>query len=147
MSRLRAAYGASGLHLAANLAAFGVAGYALAQALGGRGARDVVVWIVAGALLLDLVLLPVYSLADRGLRLLLRGRSAGVINHIRIPAAVSGALLLVYFPLILARAPGNIERAAGHRPADYGARWLLLTAASFAVSGVVYVLRRTWGRP
>ena len=147
MRRLRASYGASGVHLAAHAVAFGVAGYALAQVLGARGARDVVVWMVAGALLHDLVLLPAYSFADRGLRFGLRRLPPRVINHIRVPAAVAAVMLLVYFPLILARSPGNVERASGHRPADYGVRWLAITAALFAASGLVYIVRRTWGRP
>ena len=151
MTQLRRAYGASGVHLAVHLAAVAIIAYALAQALAGRGAREVVVWFIAGALLHDLVLLPAYSAADRAAQRLARG-GPPAINHIRIPAVVSGVLLLVYFPLILAKAPGNVERATGHRPADYGLRWAAITATLFAVSGLVYALRvrtqrrRTCGR-
>jgi hypothetical protein len=48
---------------------------------------------------------------------------------------------LVYFPLILTRAPGNFERATGHGPADYGLRWLAITAGLFAISAVLYAAR------
>jgi hypothetical protein len=140
MSGPRRRYGASGVHLAAHLTAFAIAAYALAQALGGRGARDVVVWLVAGALLHDLVLVPAYSAADWATRRVVRGR-VPAINHVRVPAVISGVLLLVYFPLVLSRAPGNIERATGHRPADYGLRWLIVTAVLFAASGLLYAAR------
>jgi len=142
MRRWRRVYGSSPLHLAAHLVAFAVAAYALRQALGGRGARDVVVWIVAGALLHDLVLVPAYSAADRLASLATRGR-VRVLNHVRVPAVIAGVLLLVYFPLILARAPGNVQRATGHRPADYGLRWLIITAALFAASALLYAARVT----
>ena len=139
MSWFRRRYGGGSLHLAVHLTAFAVIAYALVQAVGGRGGRDVLVWIVAGALLHDLVLLPAYSLADRAARRMLRGVPA--INHIRMPAAVSLMLLLVYFPLILDRAPGNIERATGHRPPDYALRWVAITAGLFTVSGLAYGVR------
>jgi hypothetical protein len=132
--RPRLSYGASPLHLAGHVAALAVVAYALSQVL----QVGVLVWLVGGALLHDLVLLPLYSLADRVARSVARG----VVNHVRVPAAISGVLLLVYFPLILGKAPANYERNTGRHPPDYLARWLAITAGLCVVSAVVWASGR-----
>ena len=63
------------------------------------------------------------------------------INHLRFPAAISGAMLLVYFPLILVRADGNYVRATGHHVTGFAGRWLAITAGLFLASGLVYLVR------
>lgn len=142
----RRRYGASPWHLAGHLAALGVAAYALSRVLDPRYSRglNVVVWLVGAAVVHDLVLVPAYSLLDAVARRASRRRAPGavpVINHLRFPAAVSGALLLVYFPLVFATADGNYLRATGHHVSGYGVRWLALTGALFAVSGLAYLVR------
>jgi hypothetical protein len=134
--RPRLKYGASPLHLTGHLAALAVVAYALDQVW----QVGVLVWLVGGALLHDLVFLPLYSLLDRALQAAIGGRVA-LLNHIRVPAAISGVLLLVYFPLILAKAPGAFERNTGRHPPDYAARWLAITGALFAASAAVYAIR------
>ncbi len=133
----RPRYGASPLHLLGHLGVLGVAAYVFGDLVApGAG---VLVWFVVGALVHDLVLLPAYSLLDR------LGRAAAggsAYNHVRVPAVISGLLLLVYFPLILARAPGSYEASTGHPPEGYGARWLAITLALFAGSGLLYLWRR-----
>ena len=62
-------------------------------------------------------------------------RAVPAINHLRFPAAISGAMLLVYFPLILARADGNYVRATGHHVTGFATRWLTITAGLFLASG------------
>ena len=69
------------------------------------------------------MLLPAYSALDgvaRRAAPTCAARGAGV-NYLRVPAAISGAMLLVYFPLILARADGNYVRATGHHVTGYAA--------------------------
>lgn len=132
-------YGASPLHLLGHLALFALALWALGHVLDFRGARDWVVWLVGGALVHDLLFLPAYTLLDR-----LAGgrRPATWINHLRVPAVVSGVLLLVWFPLILRVAPGNYELVAGEPPGPERLRdWLLVTGALFAASAVLYAVR------
>ena len=89
-------------------------------------------------------LVPAYSVLDAFARRALAHRAArGVpaINHLRFPAAISGALLLVYFPLVFATADGNYFRATGHHVTGFGTRWLAITGGLFAVSGLVYLVR------
>jgi Kef-type K+ transport system membrane component KefB len=134
-------YGASPLHLAAHVAVFGVSAYALAQILQGGMIENFLIWFAGAALLHDLVFLPLYAALD-GLATRVN-RSA--VNYLRVPALISGLLLLVYFPLILVRADGNYLRSTGHHVEHYTRNWLLITAALFAASGVVYLARRIGG--
>ena len=66
-------------------------------------------------------------------------------NHVRAPALISGLLLLIYFPLILGPGDAAYFSATGHHPSGYLRNWLLITAALFAGSGVVYLIR-VWRR-
>jgi hypothetical protein len=137
--RARLRYGAPVWHLAAHAAAFAAIAYALSRLLQPSVGRPlmILVWLVAGAALHDLVFLPLYSLADRGVRVA-AGRA---VNYVRVPAVISGVLLLVYFPLILSKAPAAYERNTGRPPPDYLARWLAITAGLFVVSGLLWLLR------
>ena len=132
-------YGASPLHLAAHLAALALAGWALLQVMDIRAASNWALWFLGAALLHDLLFVPAYSLLDRALRL---GRATSVANVVRIPAFISGVLLLVSFPRVLDRQPGNYERVAGYAPTGYLEAWLLITAGLFAASLAWWVVRR-----
>ncbi|WP_369209114.1 hypothetical protein [Streptomyces sp. PU-14G] len=133
--RLRRRLG-SPLQIVLLLASFVLAGYA-----GTRLPTDdwlsVAVWFVGAALLHDLVLLPLYSLADRLPRL--AGR---YVNHLRVPALLSLLLLLVWLPLIWGP-PDRYAKATG-RPegtTDYALHWLWLTLGLFAVSALWLAVR------
>jgi len=137
-------YGASPAHLAGHLALLALAFWAISTMLDMRAAGNWVLWLVAAAILHDLLLLPLYAVPDRLLARVVAGRRAPrvpVINHLRVPVAVSGVLLLVSFPLVLERAPGNIARVAGFTPSGYLTAWLGLSAAAFALSAAVYGVR------
>jgi hypothetical protein len=137
-------YGAHPAHLAGHLLLFALAFWAISTMLDMRAAGNWLLWLVAAAVLHDLVLLPLYAVPDRVLARGLAGRGAPrvrVINHIRVPVAVSGVLLLVSFPLVLERAPGNIARVAGFAPSGYLAAWLGLSAGAFLLSAIVYGVR------
>ena len=98
----------------------------------------------------DLVLLPLYSLVDRaGSRLLRPARSHGAVsalNHVRVPALLSGLMLLVWFPLVLGLSDPTFRSNTGLATDGYLARWLLLSGALFAVSGLLYLARRARAR-
>lgn len=64
-----------------------------------------------------------------------------VINHVRVPALLSGVLLLAWFPLILRLDPGPFEASSGLPVADYLPRWLCVSGALFALSALSYGLR------
>jgi hypothetical protein len=174
---LRRWYGDSPLHLLALLASFALAGYAV-LAVGTAGQwRGFAVWFAVAIVGHDLLLFPLYSLADRSARRLLpswaggtrgtrgtgaagRAHGAGgaggtgvlaagrvvppVVNYLRVPAAFSLLVLIVWFPLILGLSAGTYQRASGLSASPYLGRWLAVTGAMFAGSAVCYAaaLRR-----
>ena len=99
----------------------------------------IALWIVGAALLHDLVLLPLYAAADRALTGV-AGR--GRVMYVRVPAALSLLLLLVWFPLISGQVADRYASATGLSPDGFLARWLLVTAVLFGGSAVVFVARR-----
>jgi uncharacterized membrane protein YhdT len=152
----RSRYGSNPLHLLGHLAAFAIAAYALVQILDGSGPVNFAVWFLSAALLHDIIFLPLYSVLDRiahrgvtRTTSALRSRHAvPLINHVRAPALISGLLLLVYFPLILGAADRTYRAATGHSVHGYLRNWLLITAALFAVSALVFAVRvRRASRP
>lgn len=107
----------------------------------------VAIWFVGAALLHDLVLLPLYSVTDRALQLLLpadrapqEGTPRPGVNHLRVPGFVSGVLFLVYWPLIL-RQGGHYTAYTALSADGFLARWLLVTAGLFLVSAIVWTVR------
>lgn len=122
-------------------ASFALAGYAGVRLL----ADDwfgVAVWFVGAALLHDLVLLPLYAAVDRSVV-----RGLGAAGHrewemyVRVPAALSGLLLLVWFPLISGMVDRRYRLGTGLSPEGFLARWLLITAVLFGASALLLTLR------
>jgi hypothetical protein len=144
MRRLLRWYGASPLHLLALLACFGLAGYAAAR-LESSHPVAVAIWFVGAVIGHDLLLMPLYSLADRSVMAAVRHRDpqlpvAPWINYVRVPAALSGLLLLVWFPLILRlRSPYHASTTLSADP--YVWHWLAVTGALFLLSAVAFALR------
>lgn len=151
-------YGEGPLQLLLLLASFALAGYAGVRLLGDDWV-GVTAWFVGAALVHDLLLVPVYGVVDRVVCGLASGRlraSRGgprgpqtpgrvPVAYVRVPAALSGLLLLVWFPLIAGQVP-RYASATG-LPADvFLTRWLLLSAALFAGSAVCFVVRTVRGR-
>ncbi|WP_037886117.1 hypothetical protein [Streptomyces viridochromogenes] len=131
----------SPLQLLLLLSSFALAGYAGVRLLEGDW-FGVALWFVGAAILHDLVLLPLYGSADQAL---LRGcQAAGRrrwVSYVRVPAALSLLLLLVWFPLIASRVADRYALATGLSADGFLARWLLITAVLFGGSAVVFVLR------
>jgi hypothetical protein len=172
MAWIRRWYGAHPLHLLALLAAFALAGYAVRAVVDAGQWRGFAIWFAAAVIGHDLLLFPLYSLADLSLRRLLprraartRGMPAGrpggaaraggpaqltppVINYIRIPAGLSLLLLAVWFPLILRLSSAAYTAASGLSASPYLWRWLAITGVLFTTSAVCYALslRRTAAR-
>ena len=146
-TRFRRAYGGSPLELLALLGCFALAGYAALQVSRGPLPVRTAVWFVGAVLAHDLVLFPLYALADRSLLALThrggRGRAAGnAVNYVRLPALLSGLLLLVFAPVILRRSEVAYRAASGLDQSPYLSRWLAMTAALFLGSAVLYAVRR-----
>lgn len=138
MTRPRLAVG-SPFQLLLLACSFALAGYAGARLLAGDW-FGVALWFVGAALLHDLVLLPLYAVLDRAL-VKTAGRRRAQVAYVRVPAALSLLLLLVWFPLISGRVAGRYAPATGLSGDGFAARWLLLTAALFAGSALLFVLR------
>jgi len=150
MTRWRQLYGDSPLQLAALAASFALAGYAASKLISGGHAINVLAWFVVAIIGHDFVLFPLYSGLDRLAGNASPRASSGAINFVRAPAMFSGLLLLVYFPSILGLNASNYRAATSLNGNVYLARWLLITAALFAGSGLlcaVTVRRRGRAQP
>jgi hypothetical protein len=142
-------YGASPLHLLAMLGCFALAGYAAAELLPGNVA-GVLIWLAGAVIGHDLILMPLYTLADQSAMAVFRHRpprlpAVAPINYLRVPAALSGMLLLIWFPLVL-RLPGRFT-ATTTLPLDpYLWHWLAVTGVLFLLSAAALALRLRLGR-
>lgn len=134
---MRRLYGATPLHLLAHLALLPLCGWAVLQIVDTNRAARIVVWLVAAAVVHDLVVLPLYSGADRALRAV----GSGAINYVRVPAALSLLMLVVFFGTIAERGERAYSSVSGLTYEGHALRWLLVTAALFAVSAGLYRLR------
>ncbi|MFJ4534630.1 hypothetical protein ACIP39_01415 [Streptomyces tibetensis] len=120
---------------------FALAAYAGVRLLAGDW-FGVALWVVGAALLHDLVLLPLYAAADRAVV-----RGLGAVRrrewamYVRVPAALSGLLLLVWFPLIGSLVEARYRSATGLPPEVFLTRWLLITAVLFGGSALLLVVR------
>jgi hypothetical protein len=144
LARFRKAYGASPLHLLALLASLAFAGYA-ALALFQLDVKSVLVWFLVALIGHDLILLPLYTLLDRiafgdDRRRAHAARArvpAG--TFLKVPALLSGLLALVFAPEILALGT-SYRSLTGRGEGVYLGRWLAVTGAMFALSGLAYAI-------
>jgi hypothetical protein len=144
MARFLRWYGANPLHLLTLGACFALAGYAAAQLVPSRP-LGVAVWFLAAVIGHDLLLVPLYSLADRPVMAAIRHRAPRLpmvpwINYVRVPAVLSGLLLLVWFPLIF-RLPAPFQAATTLSEDPYVWHWLAVTGALFLLSAAAFALR------
>ncbi len=139
MKRLARWYGANPLHLLALLGCFALAGYAAAQLVKSHP-LGVAVWFLGAVVGHDL-LLPLYSIADRSAMAAIRHRPPRLpavpwINYLRVPAGLSGLLLLIWFPLIL-RLGTQYHASTTLSPDPFLWHWLAVTGALFLTSAVM----------
>jgi hypothetical protein len=147
--RITAHYGADPLHLLALLACFALAGYAASRVAAAGIWVGFLIWFVGAAIVHDLVLFPLYALADVAVQRRRWGRRRPGphvrwrpwINYVRVPAGLSGLLLLVWFPLILRQSGETYRKAVGLGLSPYLGRWLLVTGVLFGGSAIIYAVR------
>ena len=112
-TRFTAFYGSNPLHLLGTVAALALAGYVV-TVLGPHALwnhtvwwQSIVVWFSAAVIAHDLVLFPLYALADRSVTTALaavRGRRPRAsprlspLNYLRVPSLATGLSLLLFFP-------------------------------------------------
>lgn len=120
---------------------FALAGYAGVRLLAGDR-LGVVLWFVGAALLHDLVLLPLYAALDRAVvrGLTATGRREWTL-HLRVPAALSCLLLIIWSPLISGATARRYRLATGLAPDGFAVRWLLITAVLFGGSALLLAVR------
>lgn len=141
MSTVKRLYGEHPAHALVLLVSFVPAVLALSQLLDERR-LDVGKWLIGSAVLHDAVLLPLYVGLDAAAVALWRRYPGPVawLNFVRVPAAVSGMLLLVYSPEILGKAE-SFEQKTGRSTDAYLGHWLFVTALLAAGSVVWYLAR------
>ena len=154
--RFRAIYGSHPLHLLTMLSGFALLGYTLTTfkpaTLWNPGTwwQSIVIWLAAAVIAHDLLLFPLYALADRALFARIGGRAArgqaspsrvSARNHILVPALGAGLTLLIFLPGIIEQGAATYHAATGQTQQPFLGRWLLLTAAMFAVSALGYATR------
>jgi hypothetical protein len=146
MGWLRRRYGAGPLHLLSLLASFALAGYVATRIFGSARWGWILVWFAGAVIGHDLVLWPLYALVDRSAIRLARRHPERLppvpwINHLRVPAIISGVLLTISFPLVLQLEPGTYRAATGLTSSPYLGRWLAVTGVLFAASALLYAVR------
>jgi hypothetical protein len=146
--RLLRWYGANPLHLLAMAGSFALAGYAAAQLLP-LDVFGLAVWFVGAVIGHDLLLMPLYSLADRSATAVFRRLpptlpSVQWINYLRVPVVLSGLLLLIWFPLIF-RLPAGFQASTTLSLDPYLWHWLAVTGALFTLSAAALALRLRHG--
>jgi hypothetical protein len=146
VSWLRRRYGAGPLQLLSLLSCFALAGYVVTRVLAGPEGLRILVWFAGAAILHDLVLWPLYALADLSAAAAARRHPERLpkvpwINHVRVPVVLSAIMLAVSFPLVLHLSEPAYHTASGLTETPYLGRWLLLTGLAFGLSAVLYALR------
>jgi hypothetical protein len=145
MRRLTRWYGAHPLHLLVLLGCFALAGYAASRLLASMPWR-VAAWFLGAVIAHDLVLLPLYSLADRSALSVFQHRLPRLpavpwINYLRVPAALSLLLFLVWFPMILRLSGPYYRLSTGLSPDPFLWHWLAVTGALFLLSALALAVR------
>lgn len=155
LARYRDFYGSHPLHLLTMLAGFALLGYILAAVkpvtLWNPQVwwQSIAVWFAAAIIAHDLVLFPVYALADRLLTVAAERRrrpKVAALNYIRVPALASALTFVVFLPGIIEQGKPTYLAATGQTQEPFLGRWLLLTAALFGVSAALYAARLVAGR-
>lgn len=148
----RRRYGAGPLHLLGHVIAIAIAGFALDRIFSGGDVKELIVWYLGFVIAHDLVFVPAYTGIDRILRAALarlalpRHTGIPLINYVRAPGLISGLLLIIYFPVIAHRSDGEYFALSGHHLVHFLRNWVLITAALFIGSGLIYAMRVARGR-
>jgi hypothetical protein len=140
-------YGASLWQLALVLACFALTGYVVGQLLGNPTLWIIGLWFVGAVIAHDLVLFPIYALADfivaHTVRRWHHSRRWPVrmVNYVRLPALASGLTLILFLPGIIEQGAPAYRNATGLTQAPFLLRWVIFVVAAFGLSAVAYLLR------
>jgi hypothetical protein len=145
MTWFRRRYGAGPLHLLSLLACLAFAAYLVWTVLPAPQSIRILVWVGGAAVAHDLVLWPVYAVADR-IALAVHGHprlapKVPWVNYVRVPVVLSAVTLVISWPLVFRQGELSYHLASGLTQRPYLGRWLLLSGSAFAVSAVLYAAR------
>lgn len=155
-TRFKNSYGSHPVHLLTMVSGFALLGYIVATfkpaTLWNPGTwwQSIAVWFAAAVIGHDLLLFPLYALLDRILAARFGRRDFSAArrrpevlarNYIRVPALGAGLTLLVFLPGIIEQGAPTYQAATGQTQQPFLGRWLLLTAAMFAISAIAYATR------
>lgn len=151
----RRLYGERILHFIVLVAALALAGYAI-SVLGVKNLfnpqvwwQSIAVWFAVAVIAHDLVLFPLYALAERLLprprhpspeHQRVATRRVPLTNYVRIPTLATGLMFLLFFPGIIQQGSFTYTAATGQTQAPFLNRWLLLTAAFYLTSAICYAV-------
>jgi hypothetical protein len=152
IARFTAFYGGSPLHLLVTIASFALAGYVVLvmgpATLWNRQVwwQSILVWFLAAVIGHDLILFPLYALADRSLTAVFRQRGlssprVSPLNYIRVPTLAAGLSFLLFFPGIIKQGQFTYFAATGQTQEPFLGRWLLLVAVVYGLSALAYAVR------
>ncbi|SPM39825.1 lipoprotein [Mycobacterium numidiamassiliense] len=153
-------YGDRLFHFVVVLAALALGAYTI-SVLGVRNLfnptvwwQSIAVWFVVAVIGHDLILFPLYSLADRLIFAPRRSpvgyrdsaaenpsRRIPMTNYLRMPTLAAALLLLIFLPGIIEQGAPTYRAATGLTQTPYLSRWLLLTAAFYDAGTVCYAIR------
>lgn len=142
----KSVYGAHPLHLLVLLASLALGAYAV-YTLGLRQLfnpnvwwQSIIVWFAVAIIGHDLILFPLYTLADRLVPTPTRGHRIPATNYLRIPTLAAGLLLLLFFPGIIEQGATTYHNATGLTQQPFLSRWLVITAVLYALSALAYAI-------
>jgi len=150
MRRFRYEYGEGPVHLLVALASFALAAWALSHALDATSTPgNLLLWLLGAIVVHDLLLYPFYALLGMVVGGALRVPGDGAsnrlrvaaLNHLRVPALLSGLALLVWFPLILGVKEKGYMSLTALSTDIYLQRWLLLSLVLFGGSALLLAVR------
>ena len=143
-------YGSNPLHLLVTIACFAIAGYAANKLAAGGDVKGILIWLVGAVVGHDLILFPLYAIADRSIMAVFKRRPPALpavpwINYLRVPVVFSAILLLIWFPLIF-QLPKQFQADHTTLPTSvYMGRWLAVTGALFLLSALAFAVRLAVG--
>lgn len=148
MGVVRRLYGAHTFHLVILLAALALTAYTI-SVLGVGNLfnptvwwQSIAVWFALAVIAHDLILFPLYALADRLITLRPKPSSRlPLTNYVRLPTLASGLLLLMFLPGIIEQGAGSYYTATGQNQAPFLSRWLVITAVLYFCVALWYAVK------
>jgi hypothetical protein len=150
-------YGERVLHLIVLLGALALAAYTISVLGVGQlfnprvWWQSIAVWFAVAVIGHDLILFPLYALAERFLP---KGRSEAkpadqrraalhppLTNYLRMPTLATALTFALFLPGIIRQGAFTYTAATGLTQEPFLTRWLLLVAAFYLISAACYVVR------